>query len=403
MQAYEHLKRAQGEDFLYTIIADQKNVIMSDDGRLCVRFELIEYDDTNEIYSVLDKMYHSVISELQKNGCTEIDRGLYQYGEMGYEFVCAFGEGDSIGDDDINGHFLMANVGEPALEFWAYNMERETMEEILSSFLAMRPLPDVEVIDRSIPAYATFGDTPSLNQKSVWEKRFEVISNEVAVSISGAAADYRSPDDGELQLPALINDLPVVQIGKDAFRGCGNTRILVPASVQRICTGAFSEMDMLTQVVLEDGVEIIEDSFNQCPRLMQVCIPASVKRISENAFDLRNSYFHFTVENGSYAEQYAKEHSIPYTYAKDRDGVSLSRGNTVAFGTCDGTEIEWLVLKVEGNQALLLAKDELTTQRYSWDENVQWYNSYIRKYLNDDLLFELFSPEEAEILAAHRI
>lgn len=403
VQAYEHLKRAQGEDFLYTIIADRKNAIMSDDGRLCVRFELIDYNDTAEIYSILDKMYHSVISELQENGCTEIDRGLYQYGEMGYEFVCAFGEGASVGDGDINGHFLMANVGEPALEFWAYNMDRETMEEILSSFLAMRPLPDVEVIDRSIPAYATFGDTPSLNRKSVWENRFEVISNEVGVSISGAAANYRSPDDGQLQLPALIDDLPVVQIGKNAFCGCSDTRVLVPASVQRICSGAFSEMDMLTQVVLENGVEIIEDSFNQCPRLMQVSIPASVKRISENAFDLRNSYFHFTVEKGSYAEQYAKEHSIPYTYAKDRNGVSLSCGNTVTFGTRDGTEIEWLVLEVEENQALLLAKDELATQCYSRNENVQWHNSYIRNYLNDDLLFELFSSEEAEIIAAHRI
>ena len=74
-KAYEHLMRAQGEDFLYTIIADQKNVIMSDDGRLCVRFELIEYNDNAEIYSILDKMYHSVVGELQENGCTEIDRG----------------------------------------------------------------------------------------------------------------------------------------------------------------------------------------------------------------------------------------------------------------------------------------------------------------------------------------
>lgn len=404
-KAYKKLKRAQGEDFLTSILADRKNAIMSDDGRLCVRFDLMEYNsDIVTLRPLFNMWFASKSEEMKANGWSILDCNLFEAEDVEYanQIIYAFGQGASVSEDVIDGHFLMCNNSGVTFEFWAYSMDRKAMEEILNSFIDVEPLP--EVLDRSIPIYATFEDTPSLNREDVWEDRLTLIRNELGVSITGEAANYKSPNTGELQLPSVIDGLPVVQIWKDAFRRCGcYSSITVPASIQRICSGAFSEMDALTQVVLEDGVMIIEDSFNQCPQLMRVCIPASVERISENAFDLRNSYFHFEVEKGSYAEQYAKEHSIPYTYAKDRDGVSLSRGNTVTFGTHDGAEIEWQVLKVEDNQALLLAKNVLDTQPYSTAEDVRWYNSEIRKYLNDELLFELFSAEELENISSHRI
>lgn len=59
--------------------------------------------------------------------------------------------------------------------------------------------------------------------------------------------------------------------------------------------------------------------------------------------------------------------------------------------------ISWIVLKVEGDKALLLSKDLLSAR--PWDEtgnNLTWDNSGIRQWLNNKFLNTAFSKEEID-------
>lgn len=94
------------------------------------------------------------------------------------------------------------------------------------------------------------------------------------------------------------------------------------------------------------------------------------------------------------------------------------RGETVRFGTYpksaivkspvsdaanDGAissapdSITWVVLKVDGDKALLLSRDLLSAR--PWDatgKNLTWDHSSIRQWLNHDFLHAAFSPNEID-------
>ncbi|MCF0145794.1 MAG: hypothetical protein HUJ73_04320 [Eubacterium sp.] len=78
-------------------------------------------------------------------------------------------------------------------------------------------------------------------------------------------------------------------------------------------------------------------------------------------------------------------------------------GNTVLFGsyeqdgdTENGKEdIEWIVMDVQDDKALLVSKYALDVQPYNAeDEAVTWETCTLRTWLNDDFLNEAFSKEE---------
>ena len=87
--------------------------------------------------------------------------------------------------------------------------------------------------------------------------------------------------------------------------------------------------------------------------------------------------------------------------AEEASGISV--GDHVFFGTypqtadgTDNTPVEWRVLDVQDNQALLLSVYGLDVQPFNteWSEDVTWENSTLRAWLNDDFLNRAFSPEE---------
>ena len=75
-------------------------------------------------------------------------------------------------------------------------------------------------------------------------------------------------------------------IGFGAFSDSGLTSVRIPGSVSRVSSNAFSNCDDLETVVLEEGILTVEKgAFLHCPKLSQVCIPASVQTVSRDAFD----------------------------------------------------------------------------------------------------------------------
>ena len=70
-------------------------------------------------------------------------------------------------------------------------------------------------------------------------------------------------------------------------------------------------------------------------------------------------------------------------------------GETITFGDC-----KWRVLETDGNQALLIRNENLTTMPYNFTKgNVTWESSSIREWLNTDYLNYTFNKEEQKAIS----
>lgn len=83
-----------------------------------------------------------------------------------------------------------------------------------------------------------------------------------------------------------------------AFEDCDTlTRIVLPASLKRLCRGAFENCTSLLEAQLPDGLEELQDdAFEYCRSLQKVTIPAQVRQIERAAF-----YYCQSLQEGSTA------------------------------------------------------------------------------------------------------
>ena len=101
---------------------------------------------------------------------------------------------------------------------------------------------------------------------------------------------------GKVYIPAKIEEVSVVEIGENAFRGNSRERqnprpgdsitsVVIPNGVRKIGRGAFSDCRNLISVTLPDTVvEIREVAFRGCTTLISANIPAGLKIMGLNAF-----------------------------------------------------------------------------------------------------------------------
>lgn len=76
-----------------------------------------------------------------------------------------------------------------------------------------------------------------------------------------------------------------------------------------VAISKWSDLPELRCANIENNIEYIEDSFNNCPKLLNVFVPKSVKKIV-NSFNNSNCTIYGVP--GSYAESYAKQNGIPF-------------------------------------------------------------------------------------------
>ncbi len=102
-------------------------------------------------------------------------------------------------------------------------------------------------------------------------------------------------------------------IDEYAFRNCcGFTHLALPASLRNIKEGAFSNCNGLQQLMLPEGVQRLGDYvFWNCSGLKRIVLPVSIDNIGTQCFE-GCSKLTIHAPAGSYAEQYAKEHGIPF-------------------------------------------------------------------------------------------
>jgi hypothetical protein len=122
---------------------------------------------------------------------------------------------------------------------------------------------------------------------------------------SGIVIKKYTGKGGKVAIPATIEDMPVTEIGRDAFRGKGwhgkessndeIMEIVMPASVTKIREGAFSYCIKLTKVTLPAGLEEMERwAFRNCDELVDLIIPnslSSIKFLYEGKEDSDNRAF----------------------------------------------------------------------------------------------------------------
>ncbi len=139
----------------------------------------------------------------------------------------------------------------------------------------------------------------------------------------------------------------VTTIGEYAFSGCsGLTEILADSHNTAYTSqdGVLYDKNMekllrcpqgkTGTAVLPEGVKYIEwNAFEDCAGLEQIQIPKSVTEIGGKTFFGCSGNLTLIVQKGSYAETYAKELEIKYTYVKDQEYIisaSCQAGGSIA-------------------------------------------------------------------------
>jgi len=101
------------------------------------------------------------------------------------------------------------------------------------------------------------------------------------------------------------------EIGMGIFDGCSLLyKIMLPENIKEIPTGTFNECVSIFTARIPDGVETIGSASMPCI-LSEVYIPASVKEIAEDAFNVHNLKC-ICGEAGSYAEKFAADNNITF-------------------------------------------------------------------------------------------
>ena len=143
----------------------------------------------------------------------------------------------------------------------------------------------------------------------VQSQDFAYTTNSGTITITGSSCGSVACLVGAVSIPSVINGLPVVGIGDEAFFpdygltqvtlpdtltfigngsfwGCsGLTNIVIPPGVTNIGLGAFSQCSSLVSVNIPNGVQNIESTFFECSSLTNITIPTGVINIGQSAFD----------------------------------------------------------------------------------------------------------------------
>lgn len=101
--------------------------------------------------------------------------------------------------------------------------------------------------------------------------------------------------------------------------GLTETQVIIPEGVTEICSKAFFWCESLKDVFLPESLLAIETSaFYGCTSLAHANLPAGIAHITGNPFSdnlgLRQVSFSVTVTPGSYGEDWAIRHAIPFSY-----------------------------------------------------------------------------------------
>ena len=152
-----------------------------------------------------------------------------------------------------------------------------------------------------------------------------------------------------------------------------NQEVTVPGTlggypVRRIGSDAFSELPLLTRVILPEGIKVIEENaFINCPSLTTISLPDSLTFIDDNAF-VNTGPLTPLVREGSYAHKYVMNHKFfqryirtPHNdspiYLSDTENLAAFREGPYAYLLLEDGTAE--IASYLGNETILTLPDTL--------------------------------------------
>lgn len=134
---------------------------------------------------------------------------------------------------------------------------------------------------------AIVGEFVIIVQESEVDTKYTSISDfEWVYTSCGVEITSYLGDDYNVNIPPIIDNLPVVSIGGWSFFGCASLEsVHIPDSVTSIGVGAFDDCPCLVSINIPKGVSVIEGClFSKCHSLESIVIPEGVTSIGESAF-----------------------------------------------------------------------------------------------------------------------
>ncbi|MDC7287853.1 leucine-rich repeat domain-containing protein [Blautia schinkii] len=111
----------------------------------------------------------------------------------------------------------------------------------------------------------------------------------------------------------------VTEIGEKAFSNCGVRWLHFPAGMSIIPAGLFENCPQLETVEVPEGVtELTSGAFKECPALKSLYLPTTIIKMGEDLF-AGNAQVTIYGTAGSYAEDYAREHNLPFSAEKEAE------------------------------------------------------------------------------------
>lgn len=125
-------------------------------------------------------------------------------------------------------------------------------------------------------------------------------------------------------LRSVVIPNSVSTLGNYAFYGCEKLKsIQLPPNIGWIDQQAFYNCYSLQEIVVPSKVTRIGTAvFGNCSNLQKIVLPVSITSISNSAFEGSSNVVIYS-ESGSYAEQFATEHNIPFM----NNGLQQSSAN----------------------------------------------------------------------------
>ena len=135
------------------------------------------------------------------------------------------------------------------------------------------------------------GTCTACGTQQVWQYTVAHNGDVTITGYTGTAAD--------VQVPATIENLPVIAIGAEAFRESGVVSVTIPEGVTSVGDSAFYDcIDLKTVVLPSTLTSLGANAFFFCESLTQINIPAGVTRIEADTFACCSALAQITLPEG---------------------------------------------------------------------------------------------------------
>jgi len=150
----------------------------------------------------------------------------------------------------------------------------------------------------------------------------------------------------KLVIPETIDGYPVCGIQTHALSKAPIKEVVIPGSIGELPAASFEMNQTLESVTLGEGITVVEQAFDSCPKLKEVHLPSTLERIGFRAFNstaIENIDFPAGLKTiGDYAFTLAKLKSIVLPEGLQRIGRDAFRGNRAEGILILPESVEWL-------------------------------------------------------------